>query len=102
MCFLFTTAQSNTTTPRTAAKPPYKENVEREGFKVAYIGGWYYVRSWTKKGRIFDKDFPTEQEARAFGNEQWKLPYVVKVMICKMGFTSKKRRKTVVVAEAHK
>lgn len=69
---------------------------------MGYIGGWYYVRSWTKNERIFDKEFPTEQEARNFGNEQWKLPYVVKVRICKMGFTSRKKRKTVVVAEAQK
>lgn len=69
---------------------------------MGWIGGWYYVRSTTKKGKLFDRDFPTEQEARAFGNEQWKLPFVVKVEIVKMTYDYKKRRKAVHIAEATK
>lgn len=68
---------------------------------MTWIGGWYYVRSHTAKGNIFDKEFPTEQEARAFANEQWKKPYVVSVSIVRMGYYHK-RRKSTTVAEAHK
>ena len=69
---------------------------------MAWIGGWYYVRSHTKNGSIFDKDFPTEQEARAFGNEQWKLSYVTEVKIVKMTYDHRKHRKGILIAEAHK
>ena len=68
---------------------------------MGYIGGWFNVRWHTTKGRIFDKAFPTEEEARTFGNEQWKFPFVVKVRITKMGYY-KKRRKSVLIAEAQK
>ena len=68
---------------------------------MAYIGGMYYVRSWTKSGKVFDRDFSTEQEARAFGNEQWKLPFILKVSIVKMGYY-KKKRNSIRIAEAEK
>ena len=69
---------------------------------MGWIGGWYRVRSTTKNGKLFDQIFPTEQEARASGNEQWKLPFVVKVEIIKMAFDYKKHRKAVHIAEATK
>ena len=68
---------------------------------MAYIGGWYSVTAWTVKGYPFRKEFPTEQEARSFGNEQWKLPYVRKVTITKMGYY-KKRRNSILIAEAER
>ena len=68
---------------------------------MAYIGGWYRVTAWTIKGYPFSKEFPTEQEARDFGNSQWKLPYVCMVKNTKMGFRNK-RRHSVLVAEAEK
>lgn len=68
---------------------------------MAYIGGWYYVESLTKNGHYFRKDFPTEREARVFGNAQWSLPYVVRVKIVKMGYY-KKRRNSTLIAEAQK
>lgn len=68
---------------------------------MAYIGGWYSVTAWTTRGYPFSKEFPTEQEARNFGNAQWKLPYVRKVIITKMGYRHK-RRHSVTVAEAEK
>lgn len=68
---------------------------------MAYIGGMYYVRSWTKNGKIFERDFSTEQEARAFGNKQWKLPFVLKVSIVKMRYY-KKKRNSLLIAQAEK
>lgn len=68
---------------------------------MAWIGGWYSVTAWSVKGNPYTKDFPTEQEARAFGNEEWKLPYVRKVTIIKMAYY-KKRRKAIHIAEAEK
>ena len=68
---------------------------------MGWIGGWYYVQSETKNHNFFTKDFPTEQEARAFANEQWKLPYVMRVSIVKMAYY-KKRRKAIDIAEARK
>ena len=66
-----------------------------------YIGGMYYVRSWTKNGKIFERDFQTEQEARSFGNDQWKLPFVLKVSIVKMRYCNKKRN-SLLIAQAEK
>lgn len=68
---------------------------------MTYIPGWYYVESLTKNGRYFQKDFPTEQEAREFGNAQWTLPYVVRVKIVKMGH-NKRRRVSTLIAKAQK
>jgi len=67
----------------------------------AYIGGKYSVYCRTKSGKGFYTVCDTEQEARSFGNEQWKKPYIVSVRIIKMRFY-KKRRNSLLIAEASK
>lgn len=67
----------------------------------AYIGGKYSVHCSTKNNKGFYTLCDTEQEARAFGNEQWKKPHIVSVSIIKMRFY-KKRRNSLLIAEAHK
>ena len=68
---------------------------------MSYIAGWYQVTAWTIKDYPYTKVFPTEQEARAFGNEQYKLSFVRKVTISKMRYY-KKRRASQLIAEAEK
>lgn len=67
----------------------------------AYIGGKYSVHCETKSGKGFYTICDTEQEARAFGNEQWKKQYIVGVTISKMRYY-KKRRNSLLIAEAKK
>lgn len=67
----------------------------------AYIGGKYAVHCSTKSGKGFYTVCDTEQEAREFGNEQWKKPHIVAIEITKMRFY-KKRRKSLFIAEAKK
>lgn len=66
-----------------------------------YIGGKYSVYCRTKSNKGFYTICDTEQEARDFGNEQWKKPYIVKITITKMRFY-KKRRNSLLIAEANK
>lgn len=67
----------------------------------AYIGGKYCVYCKTKSNKGFYTVCDTEQEARMFGNEQWKKPYIVSVRISYMRFY-KKRRNSLLIAEASK
>lgn len=67
----------------------------------AYIGGKYAVHCSTKSGKGFYTVCDTEQEAREFGNEQWKKPYIIAIEITKMRFY-KKRRNTLLIAKAEK
>lgn len=57
----------------------------------AYIGGKYCVYCRTKSGKSFYSICDTEQEARTFGNEQWKNSWIVEICITKMRFYKKKR-----------
>lgn len=66
-----------------------------------YIGGKYSVRCHTKSEKTFYTLCDTEQEARAFGNEQWKKPWIVEITITKMRFY-KKRRNSLLIATAKK
>ena len=66
-----------------------------------YIGGKYSVYCATKSGKGFCTLCDTEQEARAFGNEQWVKRHIVSVRIIKMRFY-KKRRNPLLIAEASK
>lgn len=67
----------------------------------AYIGGKYSVYCETKSGKGFYTVCDTEQEARAFGNEQWKNSWIVEIHITKMRFY-KKRRNSLLIAKATK
>lgn len=67
----------------------------------AYIGGKYSVRCSTKSGKGFYTLCDTEQEARDFGNEQWKKPWIIEISIIKMRFY-KKKRKSLLIATAKK
>lgn len=67
----------------------------------AYIGGKYSVHCSTKSGKGFYTVCDTEQEARAFGNEQWKNSWIVEIRISKMRFY-KKRRNSLLIATAKK
>lgn len=67
----------------------------------AYIGGKYCVYCKTNSNKGFYTLCDTEQEARSFGNEQWKKPYIVSVHITKMRFYHK-RRNSLLIAEASK
>ena len=67
----------------------------------AYIGGKYSVHCSTKSGKGFYTVCDTEQEARAFGNEQWKNSWIIEVCISKMRFY-KKRRNSLLIATAKK
>ena len=67
----------------------------------AYVAGKYSVHCSTKSGKGFFTLCDTEQEARQFGNEQWKKPYIIKVRITKNRFY-KKKRNSQFIAEATK
>ena len=67
----------------------------------AYIGGKYSVHCSTKSGKGFWTVCDTEQEARAFGNEQWKNSWIVQVSIIYMRFRNKKRN-SLLIATAKK
>lgn len=67
----------------------------------AYIGGKYSVHCRTKSGNGFWTVCDTEQEAREFGNEQWKNSWIVEIRISKMRFY-KKRRNSLLIATAKK
>ena len=66
-----------------------------------YIGGKYSVRCSTESGKGFVTLCDTEEEARAFGNEQWKKPWIVQVSIIYMRFRNKKRN-SLLIATAKK
>ena len=66
-----------------------------------YIGGKYAVYCRTINDKGFHTVCDTEQEAREFGNEQWKKPYIISIYITKMRFY-KKRRNSLLIAEATK
>lgn len=67
----------------------------------AYIGGKYNVHCSTKSGKGFSTLCDTEEEARSFGNEQWKKPWIVEVRIVYMRFRNKKRN-SLLIATAKK
>ena len=67
----------------------------------AYIGGKYTVHCSTKSGKGFNTLCDTEQEARQFGNEQWKKPFITEIQIVKNQFY-KKKRNSLLIAKATK
>lgn len=72
---------------------------------MAYIGGmyrvWVYGDNADVSLRMVD-DIKTEQEARAIANREWLKTDVKRVKITRNGFDSRKRRKSVTIAEAVK
>lgn len=67
-----------------------------------YRAGMFNVLTETADGQFHrSRFFETEQEARTYGNTQWKKASVISVEIYKTGFY-KKRRHSVLVASATK
>lgn len=67
-----------------------------------YRAGMFSVLTETADGQFHrSRFFETEQEARNYGNTQWKKASVISVEIYKTGFY-KKRRHSVLVASATK
>ena len=72
---------------------------------MAYIGGTYrvWVYGWGNAVSLRMHDcIRTEQEARKVANAEWVKNEVRRVSITRNGFDSKKRRKSVTIAEAVK
>lgn len=71
---------------------------------MAYIGGRYRV--WVYKNNseysnLID-NIQSEKEARTIANAEWVNPDTKSVKITRNGFDSKKRRKSVTIAESTK
>lgn len=67
-----------------------------------YRAGMFNVLTETVDGKCHrSRFFETEQEARAYGNEQWKRKSTISVSIYKTGFY-KKHRHSVLIAVASK